>query len=178
MRRSVLGLLAIVVLVGASFVAAGSAGAARKPQCERGSDEHAGRCFTVGTIVHTVKVVEAVPLNNTSNHVVHAKCDFTQEITKEMSTSQEVQAGVKAELFDFIGADTSYKVTKEVKQSAKEATTAGGSVTLQPGQHIVCERTYGSVSSKVKVYEWDGNKSKHYTVTTHIPSYLGATFTN
>lgn len=176
-RRLMVLFSVIAMALGGVLAVAGPAAAART-QCAKGSGTHSGRCYTVGHVNHVVKVVEAVPLQNRSNHTVHAHCSFTQTITRAQETSQEVSAGVKADLFSFVSADTSYHLTKKVSQTASQATTAGGSVTLKPGQHVTCERTYGYVTTIVKVYEYSGTRGKHYSVSTRIPSYLGARFVN
>jgi len=53
------------------------------------------------------------------------------------------------------------------------ATTAGGSVRLKPGQRVICQRTYGSLVSKVKETTYRPGSQSVRRFKVRVPSYLG-----
>jgi hypothetical protein len=169
--------LAVALFAGAGAVA-GAAPASAATRCLRGSNTYSGRCFTSHQIYSHLSVVEAVPLVNRSRHTATFHCSFTRTITRSFSVASSVSAEAKATLFELIDASTTVTVQRTVTQTASQATEAGLSVRLRPGQRATCQRTYGSVTTRIKDTEYTGlhSTSRHYQV--RVPSFLGVRLVN
>lgn len=176
MKRTATTLAAAAVCAGALLVPAGSAEAAGNTKCFTGGDGRTGTCYTVGPVAKHSVVVEAVPLVNNSSRTVKASCAFTQTITKSIETGISSNTEVKATLFSLVDASTSITIHKKVTQTASQAVTAGGEITLKPHTSITCERTYGYVVSTVTRKVWHDATTTIKKFTVRIPSNLGVTF--
>lgn len=136
------------------------------------------QCFTATNVVRGQKVVESVPLVNRSSKPVTAHCSFSKTISRSVSASVTVAGEVKGTLFKVVDASTSISVSASLTQTAEQATTAGGSVRLRPGQRIICQRIYSNVVSRIKevtYYPAPRNSTTRYYSTT-TPSSLGVRF--
>gem|GEM_PF-6478545 len=123
-------------------------------RCVRGSGPGSGRCFTFLRSRKVVKAVEGIPLENRSSRPATMHCSFSRTITKSVTAGVKVSASVKGTIFGVVEASVSTEVSMSVTQTASQASTAGGSVRLQPGQSVTCLRTYGHVVARVKDYRW------------------------
>lgn len=152
---------------------AGASQADAATRCLRGSGTHSGRCFTSHRIYKHLKVVEAVPLVNRSRHTATFHCSFTRTITRSFAVGASVSAEAKASLFELVDASTTVTVQRTVTQTASEATEAGLTVRLRPGQRATCERTYGYVTTRIRDYTYSGTYSRTRRYKVRVPSYLG-----
>lgn len=175
MKQTKLLVPAVALLAG---LAGGAGQADAATRCVRGSNTHSGRCFKSHRIYKHQKVAEALPLVNRSNHTGTFHCSFSKTITRSFSVGASVSAEVKASLFKLVDASTSMTVERTVTQTASQATEAGASVRLKPGQRVTCERTYGYVTTRITDTTYVGfqSHSRHYRV--RVPSYLGVRLVN
>ena len=136
------------------------------------------QCFTATHLIKSVQVVESVPLVNKSKKTVNAHCSFSRTITKSVSAGVDLSATVKGTLFKVVEASTTATVHSSVSQTAAQATTAGGSVSLRPGQQIICQRIYSRIVANIKEVTYypmpKNSKTRTYSSTT--PSSLGVRF--
>jgi hypothetical protein len=167
--------VAVALLVGAI---AGATPANAATRCLRGSTTYSGRCFTSHRIFNHLKVVEAVPLVNRSGHAATFHCSFTRTITRSFAVGASVSAEAKATLFGLIDASTSITVQRTVTQTASQATEAGLSVRLRPGQRATCERTYGYVTTRITDTRYSGAVSHRRNYRVRVPSFLGVRLVN
>lgn len=149
----------------------------KKKRCLPGNAhprEYVRVCFKLVKTKYKVKRVEAVPLRNKSSQTVTMHCSFTKTISRSvqkkagLSSTAEVNA-----VFGLAKLNVSVNVEKSVTQTASQATTAGGSVVLAPGQKVTCIRTYGHVVTKVKRTDQRNDEKKTRIIKTKIPSSLG-----
>jgi hypothetical protein len=166
--------VAVALLVGV----AGATPASAATRCLRGSTTYSGRCFTSHRIYSHLKVVEAVPLVNRSGHTATFHCSFTRTITRSFAVGASVSAEVKASLFELIDASTNITVQRTVTQTASQATEAGLSVRLRPGQRAACERTYGYVTTRITDTRYTGSVSHRRNYRVRVPSFLGVRLVN
>jgi hypothetical protein len=162
--------LAVALLAGAVLGATPAEAATR---CARGSTTYSGRCFTSHRIYRHRKVVEAVPLSNHSHHAATFHCTFSRTITRSFAVGATVSAEAKATLFHLVDASTSLTLHTTVTQTAAQATEAGVTVRLKPGQHATCERTYGYVTTRITDRRYAGRYSKTRRYSVRVPSSLG-----
>jgi hypothetical protein len=164
-----------VAIAGALLAGAvvGATPAEAATRCVRGSTTYSGRCFTSHRIYRHHRVVEAVPLSNRSHHTATFHCSFSKTITRSFSVGATVSAEAKATLFHLVDASTSISLQTTVTQTAAQATEAGVSVRLRPGQHATCERTYGYVTTRITDRRYAGRYSKTRRYRVRVPSALG-----
>ena len=161
----------IAAVLLAAALAATSADAATR--CLRGSTTYSGRCFTSHRIYRHQRVAEAVPLVNRSRHTATLQCSFTHTITRSLDVGASVSSEVKGTLFGLVDASTSITVHRTVTQTASQATQAGASVRLKPGERVTCERTYGYVTTRVTDKRYSGSHVQQRSYRVRVPSYLG-----
>jgi hypothetical protein len=167
--------IAAALLVGA---VAGATPANAATRCLHGSTTFSGRCFTSHRIYHHLRVVEAVPLVNRSRHAATFHCSFTRTITRSFAVAASVSAEAKATLFELIDASTTITVQRTVTQTASQATEAGLTVRLRPGQRATCERTYGYVTTQITDTRYSGSVSHRSNYRVRVPSSLGVRLVN
>jgi hypothetical protein len=177
-RVTILALVSALLGAFLSTAAVSPASAASATRCQKGSNMEGGRCWTRSTIYKHLKVAEAVPLENLSSRTITAHCQFSRTITKTFTGGVDLNYNAKASILGLVDVGTSYTLHMSVSQSAAQATEAGASVVLRPGQRVTCQRTYGYVSTRIKDYRYWGSTGAHagssttyYTVT--VPAYLG-----
>jgi hypothetical protein len=167
--------IAVALLVGA---VAGTTPANAATRCLPGTTTYSGRCFASHRIYHHLRVVEAVPLVNRSAHAATFHCSFTRTITRSFAVAASVSAEAKATLFELVDASTSITVQRTVTQTASQATEAGLSVRLSPGQRATCERTYGYVTTQITDTRFSGLVSHRRKYRVRVPSFLGVRLVN
>lgn len=166
-----------LVGVGSPSSAAPRATARAVHKCLKGSGAASGTCFTfLSSRKHSV-AVESVPLVNHSHKVATLHCDFTQTISRSVKWGASLTASAKATLFGVMEASISATISKEISQTAQQATNAGGSVRLRPGESVTCLRTYGWVTTRVRKTYWTSNDQIHIetVISSKVPSHLGVT---
>lgn len=186
--KKILTAVAATVLVASALGAPAPAGAAQsegaqtykvakkgnKTVCAKGSGSHSGRCWKLLKSGKKVVVVEAITLENkTKKKKVNMHCSFSRTVSKSVEVGGSVSGSVEAGVFSVVKVNVSTTVHKNVSQTATQASEAGGSVTLKPGESVVCQRTFGHVVARVRQYTWSGNKSEVKILRAKIPSYLG-----
>ncbi|MDQ1106443.1 hypothetical protein QE364_003292 [Nocardioides zeae] len=145
--------------------------AAQADECVGGSSS--GKCVQVLSTSVSTSVVETVPMQNNSGTTASFTCGFSQTISRSVETSASAELSVSAQVAA-VGASASVGVSESVNQSASEASSAGGTVTLAPGESILCERTYSAVTAQMREYSYSGTgttETARYQVT--VPSSLG-----
>ncbi|MBD8059751.1 hypothetical protein IC607_12315 [Cellulomonas sp. JH27-2] len=173
------------VMWGAAVVAltAGSLGAVAVPAqaattCK--GSTYAGVCYATSSVVkHTKKVEAVVVKNNTKKKKIHASCGFSTTITREFEVggSVSVSAGFSKDLaIASVDASTTIEVHASLKQSGSRSSDVAGEFDLNPGERVVCYRTYQWVSAKVTRSTWNGSKHSSQTYSVTVPSRLGAEF--
>ncbi len=176
---SVLGAAALVsvMLVAPSATADAAApthARASKTKCAKGSGSYSGRCWKLLKTAKRLVVVEAIPLENKTRHKkANMHCSFSRTVSKSVEVGGSVSSSVEAGVFSVVKVNVNVSVHKNVSQTASQASTAGGDVTLKPGESVVCQRTYGYVVARVKQYTWHGGKSETKILKTKIPANLG-----
>lgn len=168
----------MLALSGATFVALGTSlivaqPAAHADECVGGSSS--GKCVQVLSTTTQSEVVETIPLTNSSPYDVTVNCGFSQTITRSVEQGASAEMSVSAQVAA-VGASASVGVSESVTQTGSQASSAGGSVDLAPGQTVNCERTYNSVRATMREYSYTGSgttETARYTVT--VPSSLGVT---
>ncbi len=140
-------------------------------KCEGGTGS--GRCITVTKVKKHTKVVESVPLENRSSKKATLYCSFTKTISQSITASQSVSGSVKISVFKVVDLSTSIEVSRSLTQTATQATSAGGSVELDPHESVTCQRTYGYVSANVKQVDYTSKKSETKKYTVKVPVSLG-----
>lgn len=173
-------LLALLTLVTSVLVAgaAGSAEATSRTRCQRGSGMESGRCWTRHQVYRHLKVVEAVPLENRSHKTGTFHCTFSRNISQSVEAGYSVGYEAKVSIMKLVDAGTTMTLHMNVSQTASQATEAGASFRLKPGQRVVCQRTYGYVTTRIKDYQWWGGTGAHAGSSTHyytvrVPARLG-----
>ena len=125
-------------------------------------------------------IVESVPLENNSKKTVTAHCGFSLTNTKSELFSSSVTAEIKQDIPLVAEVKFSGTFMRSITQTAAQATQAGGDVTLAPGEHLTCNRTYGY--TRFSVHSWDnfgtdtGHNQRWFKV--RVPSRLGILFTD
>lgn len=174
MKRIALAIAALACsLIPLAVTSTAPAGAATNTRCVRGSSTSSGLCFTYLSSVKHLAVAEAVPLQNHSSKTATFNCSFTRTITKSITWGASLSTEAQATLFGFLETKVSGTISRSVSQTAAQATAAGLSVRLKPGQSAVCERTYGYVVTRVRKNEWHGTTGSDKVLTSKVPSYLG-----
>ncbi|MBE7325937.1 hypothetical protein IEQ44_14900 [Nocardioides sp. Y6] len=172
------GLTAPAGAEGSAVAAAETTAAAKKgkkTRCLKGSGASGGVCFKLRSTKYRVKRVESVPLRNKSSKKATMHCSFTKTISKSVQRKAGISSTAEVNaVFGLAKLNVSVNVEKSVTQTASQATTAGGSIVLKPGEEVTCIRTYGHVVTKVRRYAWSGNKmTSDEIIKTKIPSSLG-----
>lgn len=143
-------------------------------KCAKGSGSHSGRCWKLLKSQIKVVVVEAIPLENKSRHKkANMHCSFSRTVSKSVEVGGSVSSSVEAGVFSVVKVNVTASVHRNVTQTATEASTAGGDVTLRPGESVVCQRTFGHVVARVKQTTWAGSKTESVILKAKIPSALG-----
>ena len=179
MRKIILSLLAIAVTAALAVINTSPAHAAYRTECEPNSNTSSGRCYEQMTaVVKNVKVVDAVPLINASRKTVTMSCSFSTSVTRDITLggSAAVSGGAEISLLKIASASvqTTYTLSASVTMSATQAKEAGGTVTLKPGERVVCQRIYSHVTFSVRPYTYNGTKvTRGTTKSVSIPSTLG-----
>lgn len=151
--------------------------AARKgtTKCVRGSGPSRGTCYKYLSSRFKLTPVESIPLRNRSSRVVTMSCGFSRTITKSITESASMSSAAEVNaVFGLAKVTVEASVSRSVSQTAEQATTAGGSIRLKPGQQVVCVRTYGSTTLRLQRYEYfPSGKVVRKNFRTKIPAYLG-----
>ncbi|MGN6783212.1 MAG: hypothetical protein ACTHJH_17115 [Marmoricola sp.] len=178
--RRGLVLAVLLVLLSSLLLVAGAtaADAASRTRCQRGSSMEGGRCWTRHQIYRHLKVVEAVPLENRSHKTGTFHCTFSRNISQSVEAGYSVAYEAKVSIMKLVDAGTTMTLHMNVSQTASQATEAGASFRLKPGQRVVCQRTYGYVTTRIKDYRWWGSTGAHAGSSTHyytvkVPARLG-----
>jgi hypothetical protein len=177
MKRLLAGLVMLGTALGPISLATATPAAAAT-RCQGGTGS--SRCVTVSHVKRHLKVIESVPLENTTKKKkVTMSCSFSRSYSRSMTGSITMSAGVKGQVFGVAEASTSIDLSKSVSQTATQATSASGTVTLKPGEAVLCQRTYGYIKADVKEVTTTAKKkasTRYYTVT--IPVSMGARITD
>lgn len=179
MRKLVLSLVALAVAATLALLDTSPAAAAYKTVCEPGSGTSSGKCYKqMSAVIKRIKVVDAVPLINASSKTATMHCSFSSSVTREITLggSASISGGAEVSLLKIASASvaTTYTLEASVTMSATQAKEAGGSVTLKPGEKVVCQRIYSHVTFTVKPYTYSGTQvfwGTEKSVT--VPSSLG-----
>jgi hypothetical protein len=143
-------------------------------KCAKGSGSYSGRCWKLLKSKVAVVVVEAIPLENqTRRKKANMHCSFSRTVSKSVEVGGSVSASVEAGVFSVVKVNVSTTVHKNVSQTATEASSAGGDITLKPGESVVCQRTYGHVIARVRQTTWSGGKTESKVLRAKIPAGLG-----
>lgn len=172
------GLITAVVALTMSLAVVPHADAASKTRCAKNSGSYSGRCWQRSTIYKKLKVAEAVPLENKSKRTITAHCSFSRTITRSFTAGADLGYEAKASLFKLVDVGTSVTLHFSVSQTAAQATDAGASVVLKPGQRVTCQRTYGYVTTKIRDYTYTGTKISNRYYAINIPAYIGVRVVN
>lgn len=145
-----------------------------KTVCQKGSGTHSGRCWKLLKTKKKLVVMEAIPLENKTRHKkANMHCSFSRTISRTVEVGGEVSSSVEAGVFKVVNVNITATVHRNVSQTAEEASSAGGDITLKPGESVVCQRTYGYVVARVRQYTWSGGKSEYKILKSKIPANLG-----
>lgn len=139
------------------------------------------RCYKVTRIKHHRVWAEAMPAVNHSKDKVraHVRCGFAQTIERrfELGGSYTGKAGLS--LLKLVEASGSWTLALKLHQTASQAREIAGDFRLKPGQKVMCVRTYGYVTARVKSWDrWDvgGQIRNVRTRKLTAPSSLGILF--
>lgn len=175
LTTALMTLLVATVLTVVSDAGGGSAAhAASRTACAKGSGTGSGHCWERSTIYKHLKVVEAVPLENRSRRTATMHCSFSRTITRSFTAGASVTSSAKVSIIKLVDAGVETTLHGSVSQTSSQATTAGGTIRLKPGQRVTCQRTYGYVTSRIKDYYYNSKGThsvRRYAVT--IPAYIG-----
>ena len=143
--------------------------------CQKGSTTGSGRCWKLLRTRKKLTVVEAIPLENkTRRKRANMHCSFSRSVSRSVDVGGEVSSSVEAGVFKVVNVNVTATVHRSVTQTAEEASTAGGDVTLRPGESVVCQRTYGYVVARVRQYTWSGGtQSQVKILRAKVPANLG-----
>lgn len=146
-----------------------------RTKCVKGSGTYAGTCYKFLRSTKKVVPVEAVPLRNRSSRTGTFTCSFTRTVSRAVEYGASATSSAEAEaVFGLAKISLSVTVSKKVTQTDTQASTAGGSVTLKPGQSVTCLRTYGSVIMRVQRYTYRGSEVTYDDPSkVRLPAYLG-----
>lgn len=151
----------------------GVANANSNPHCQGTS--YAARCVEITGHSVNSTVVETVPLTNNSSNSVDMNCSFSRSLSESLTTSASLSASVEASILMAASASVSVETSESISQTATSATSAGGTITLAPGQSVQCQRTYNSVTANVTVSEHTGTGTTTTRGTATLPSSFGVT---
>ncbi len=147
--------------------------------CTRASDSTAGRCWELLKSRKRLAVVEAIVLENrTRRKKVNMHCSFTRSVSRTVEVGGSVTGSVKAGVFKVVEVNVSTTVHRNVQQTAEQASSAGGDVTLRPGESVVCQRTYGYVVARVRQITYSASVVTTRVLTAKVPSNLGVRITD
>ena len=139
---------------------------------------YSGTCSEYLSSVGRSVYVEAVPLVNRSPYTGTFRCGFSTTVSRSLTASVSLTYEEKVSLLTVVDVSVSANVSMSITQTASQATSAGGSFTLRPGQRVTCYRTYGYVNAIVRERQYAGCRVVSVRdVTTAVPSYLGVTVT-
>lgn len=168
----------VALVVAAGFVGVAAAPSQAASQCTVAGNNASITCWSTSTVSKTTAVVESVPLKNTSSKTATFHCTFSKSLsyTGAITTTAgaSVSASVKAAIFASVDASVSYSVSLSLSQTAAQATEAGVTVSLKPGQSVVCERTYTKVTATV-TETYTNTKTTTTTYKAVLPSSFGVT---
>lgn len=160
-------------VLGATAIALAAPGAASAgTSCQGGS--YSGHCVETTNEVVSTSVVDTVPMTNNYSTAADFTCSFTSTISESLETSASVDASVSAGIVGAASASVSVGLSQSISQTGSEATAAGVTVTLQPGQTAYCQRTYQHVTASVHEYDYSSSgtsNERNYSAT--IPSSFG-----
>ena len=111
------------------------------------------RCVTELKSSKRLHAVETISFQNKTDHRKHFTCTFTSEVSRAMTTGGSITATGKTTIFKVIEASVAVTVHQSVTQTARQATAAGFDGYVGPHQTIYCDRMYGYVQSRVKIYQ-------------------------
>lgn len=165
------GIAALAIAFGGAVALPGTASAAT--DCQGGS--YSGHCVETTNVVSGEIVLDTIPLQNNSPYGATLSCTFTQSVSAELSATTSVSAEVSGQIAGAVSASVGATASVSVTASASETSSAAGSVYLEPGQSVVCQR-FASVYT-TNVHEYDYSQSgtsneRDYSAT--VPSTIGA----
>ncbi len=179
MRKLALSLLTLAIAGTLALLDTTPAAAAYKTVCERGSSTGSGRCHQQrSAVIKRVSVVDAVPLINRSSKRATLHCNFTTSVRRDITLGGSVAVTGAAEV-SFLkiasaSVSTTYTLHASVSMSSESSKEAGATVTLNPGERVVCQRIYSYVSFSERTYTYSGTKVTYQPVkTVTVPSNLG-----
>jgi len=166
MKRAISVLVGVLLAGALSLVPATTANASTK--CTSG-----GVCVTLSAKTHHSVVVQTVVLtNSTKKKKTNMHCGFSSTISRSFSTSKSVSAEVKLAVSSFMDLTIAGEQTTTIEQTASDAVEAAGDIKLNPGEGVVCKRTYGYYTETTKVTEYVP-VAKTYTFTSTMPYAFG-----
>lgn len=140
--------------------------------CQGGSST--GHCVVTSNESVSTSVVDTVPLSNNSGIAGDFTCTFTSTVSESLTTTASVDASVSAQILGAASASVSVGLSQSIQQTGSQATAAGVTVRLEPGQTVQCQRTYQHVVALVHEYDYSQSgtsNERDYTAT--IPSSFG-----
>lgn len=165
------GIGAVALALGAAVTLPGTASAATN--CQGGTSS--SRCVTTTNVAAAEVVLDQVPLTNSSPYVATMSCSFSGTVTATLTTSVTVSAGITAQIPLAVEATAGVSASVEVSATASATTTAAGSVELQPGQSVTCQRVATVYTTTVRSFSSNGSSIlDDQTFTAQVPSLIGA----
>lgn len=169
--RFAAGIGATAIAFGAALSVPGTANAASN--CQGGTSS--GRCVETTNVASKQVVLDRVPLINDSPYAATMSCSFSGTATSSLTTSATVSAEVKGQIPLAVEATAGVSASVEVSASASQTSSAAGSVTLQPGQSVTCERLATVYTTSVHSYSYNGTSTFDVRdFTAEVPSTIGA----
>lgn len=122
-----------------------AARAKAKEKCVKGSTHSgqsaSGTCYKFLASKVEVVPVESVPLRNRSSKKATLTCKFTRTVSKAVQYGASATSSAEANaVFGLAKISLSVTVSKNVTQTETQASEAGGSVELDPGEKVTCLR--------------------------------------
>jgi len=165
------GIGAAALALGAAVSLPGTAAAAAN--CQGGTSS--GRCVETTDVASRQVVLDQVPLTNDSPYAATMSCSFSGTVSSSLSTSATVSVEVKGQIPLAVEATAGVSASVEVSATASETSTAAGSVVLQPGQSVTCQRVASVYTTTVHSYSYNGTSTFDVRdFTAEVPSSIGA----